>query len=105
VASLFSGAGGLDIGFSTLPEFDLTLHTDIDQVAIRTLRTNGEYGKYIHEDCIIKQEDIAEYEGEDLGPGDVDFVIGGPPCQPFSAAARRAGGFAGADSEEGQLFL
>jgi DNA (cytosine-5)-methyltransferase 1 len=105
VASLFSGAGGLDIGFSTLPEFDLTFHTDIDQVAIRTLRTNGEYGKYIHEDCIIKQEDIAEYEGEDLGPGDVDFVIGGPPCQPFSAAARRAGGFAGADSEEGQLFL
>jgi DNA (cytosine-5)-methyltransferase 1 len=105
VASLFSGAGGLDIGFSTLPEFDVTFHTDIDEVAIRTLSANAEDGEYIHEDSTIEQEDITEYEGDDLSPGDVDFVIGGPPCQPFSAAARRAGGFAGAESDEGQLFL
>lgn len=104
VASLFTGAGGLDIGFSNLPEFEVIFHTDIDDIAIETLQTNAERGKYIHEESIIRHTDITEYDGRDLEPGDVDLVIGGPPCQPFSAAARRAGGFAGADSDEGQLF-
>ncbi len=104
VASLFTGAGGLDIGFSNLPEFEVIFHTDIDNIAIETLRANKEEGKYIHEDSIINGTDIKEYDGGDLEPGDVDLVIGGPPCQPFSAAARRSGGFAGADSEDGQLF-
>jgi DNA (cytosine-5)-methyltransferase 1 len=104
VASLFTGAGGLDIGFSNLPEFEIIFHTDIDDIAIETLQTNAERGKYVHENSTIIRTDITEYDGRDLKPGDVDLVIGGPPCQPFSAAARRAGGFAGADSEDGQLF-
>jgi DNA (cytosine-5)-methyltransferase 1 len=104
VASLFTGAGGLDIGFSNLPEYEVIFHTDIDDVAIETLQANAERGEYVHEDSIIRHTDITEYDGRDLKPGDVDLVIGGPPCQPFSAAARRAGGFAGADSDDGQLF-
>ncbi|MFA9504069.1 DNA cytosine methyltransferase [Natrinema sp. H-ect1] len=104
VASLFTGAGGLDIGFSTLSEFDVRFHTDIDDIAIDTLRTNAERGSYIDDDAIIERTDITEYDGGDLEPDEVDLVIGGPPCQPFSAAARRSGGFAGADSEDGQLF-
>ncbi|ELY81492.1 hypothetical protein C488_01749, partial [Natrinema pellirubrum DSM 15624] len=44
VASLFTGAGGLDIGFSTLSEFDVRFHTDIDDIAIDTLRTNAARG-------------------------------------------------------------
>ena len=104
VASLFTGAGGLDIGFSNLPEYEVIFHTDIDEIAIETLQANAEEGKYIHEDSIIRHTDITEYDGRDFEPGDVDLVVGGPPCQPFSAAARRSGGFAGADSEDGQLF-
>lgn len=104
VASLFTGAGGLDIGFSNLPDYEVIFHTDIDDIAIETLQANAEEGKYIHEDSIIRHTDITEYDGRDLEPGDVDLVVGGPPCQPFSAAARRSGGFAGADSEDGQLF-
>lgn len=104
VASLFSGAGGLDIGFSSLSEFEVIFHTDIDSVAIETLRANADRGEYVHENSLIKQADITGYNGGDLDREEVDLVIGGPPCQPFSAAARRSGGFEGADSEDGQLF-
>jgi DNA (cytosine-5)-methyltransferase 1 len=34
----------------------------------------------------------------------VDFVIGGPPCQTFSAAGRRAAGVAGTTDRRGTLF-
>jgi len=34
----------------------------------------------------------------------IDFIIGGPPCQTFSAAGRRASGVSGLDDPRGQLF-
>jgi DNA (cytosine-5)-methyltransferase 1 len=34
----------------------------------------------------------------------VDFIIGGPPCQTFSAAGRRASGVKGTTDSRGQLF-
>ncbi|ELZ62267.1 MULTISPECIES: DNA cytosine methyltransferase [Halorubrum] len=105
VASLFTGAGGLDIGFSNLSEFEVIFHLDIMDVAVQTLETNAKADTdYVEEDSIIRHKDVTEYDGEDLGKADVDLVIGGPPCQPFSAAARRAGGIEGTESDEGSLF-
>lgn len=114
VASLFSGAGGLDIGFSENPAFEIALHLDVDETAVETLEANR--GTYVDEDAVLLCEDIREVADAVLDDrpnefdipatlGDeVDFIIGGPPCQPFSAAARRAGGTEGTDSEEGRLF-
>ncbi|MHC5831161.1 MAG: DNA cytosine methyltransferase, partial [Nostoc sp.] len=46
--------------------------------------------------------DIREYLPEsDLT---VDFIIGGPPCQTFSAAGRRAAGVSGTTDVRGTLF-
>lgn len=105
VASLFTGAGGLDIGFSTLPEFEVIFHLDVMDVAVQTLKTNAKAdADYVEEDSIIRHKDVTEYDGEDLDKADVDLIVGGPPCQPFSAAARRAGGIEGTESDEGSLF-
>jgi DNA (cytosine-5)-methyltransferase 1 len=35
---------------------------------------------------------------------DIDFIIGGPPCQTFSAAGARASGVNGMDDRRGTLF-
>jgi DNA (cytosine-5)-methyltransferase 1 len=105
VASLFTGAGGLDLGFSNLSDFEVIFHLDVMDVAVQTLETNAEADtNYIEEGSIIRHGDITEYGGEDLDKGDVDLIIGGPPCQPFSAAARRSGGIEGTESDEGSLF-
>lgn len=116
IASVFSGAGGLDIGFSLVPKFEILFHIDIDETATESLRANQTPEGYVHEDARILQGDLREFVSDlqagkydmwELEPdfGDqIDLLIGGPPCKPFSAAARRTGGTEGTDSNEGQLF-
>lgn len=98
--SLFSGAGGLDIGFSDAG-FDIIGSVEIEKKFCATLELNSGTGKrfsHSHVNCI----DIREFSG--AGLGDVDFVIGGPPCQTFSAAGRRANGVLGTTDARGVLF-
>lgn len=98
--SLFSGAGGLDIGFHDLG-FDIIESVEIEQKFCNTLMLNSGEGKKFSSskpNCI----DIREYSGENLGK--IDFIIGGPPCQTFSAAGRRQGGVLGTTDARGVLF-
>ncbi|NER38882.1 MAG: DNA cytosine methyltransferase [Oscillatoria sp. SIO1A7] len=98
--SLFSGGGGLDIAFHDCG-FDIVAMVEVEAKYVRTLQQNTEPGKWLEGSkpiCI----DIREY----LPPSDlkVDFIIGGPPCQTFSAAGRRAAGVAGTNDARGNLF-
>ncbi len=98
--SLFSGAGGLDIGFHDLG-FDIIESVEIEQKFCNTLILNSGEGKKFPSskpNCI----DIREYSGDNLGK--IDFIIGGPPCQTFSAAGRRQGGVLGTTDARGVLF-
>lgn len=98
--SLFSGAGGLDIGFHDLG-FDIIESVEIESKFAETLKINsGEGKKFEHSkvNCI----DIREYSADNIG--DIDFIIGGPPCQTFSAAGRRASGVLGTSDARGVLF-
>lgn len=98
--SLFSGAGGLDIGFHDLG-FDIIESVEIEQKFCDTLFLNSGEGKKFPSskpNCI----DIRQYRGENLGK--IDFIIGGPPCQTFSAAGRRQGGVLGTTDARGVLF-
>lgn len=98
--SLFSGAGGLDIGFSDIG-FEIVNSVEIEQKFCETLEQNTGAGKRFSNSkvsCI----DIREFEGTDLGK--IDFIIGGPPCQTFSAAGRRANGVLGTTDARGVLF-
>lgn len=98
--SLFSGAGGLDIGFNDVG-FDIVESVEIEEKFCQTLELNSGEGKRFSNskvNCI----DIREYTGKKLGK--IDFIIGGPPCQTFSAAGRRANGVLGTTDARGVLF-
>ena len=81
--SLFSGAGGLDIG-SMLAGVDVMVATDLDPDCVRTLRANpGWHGGSILQGDLRK---ISSKRLDKLCQQEYDrlIVIGGAPCQPFS---------------------
>ncbi|SDR09173.1 DNA (cytosine-5)-methyltransferase 1 [Rhizobiales bacterium GAS113] len=76
--SLFTGAGGLDYGFEAAG-FRTSVAVEIDARCCETLRANRSWP--------VIQEDLNAVSTETLlkrVPGEVDALIGGPPCQPFS---------------------
>lgn len=93
--SLFSGAGGLDVGVDSTGEFELLAAVELEEQYCETLRRNRDAGLFGTHETKILQRDISELEPtellEELGISvdDVDVLIGGPPCQSFSTAGRR----------------
>lgn len=101
VLSLFSGIGGIDLGFHKAG-FEIVATLDFDPKTCRTLEANR--GKWISDETKVVEGDITTITPKDLYDGPVDFVIGGPPCQTFSAIGRRAGGAMGTKDARGELF-
>lgn len=84
VISLFTGAGGLDIGLKKAG-FDIAVAVESDQYCCDTLRANHDFTileKDIHD---LSSQDILKASG--LSVGEADLLAGGPPCQPFSKSA------------------
>ena len=78
--SLFSGAGGMDVGFDRAG-FEVLAGNEIDPFACKTYRANHLKSE-LHEGDIDQCMDrLAAYQG-------VDVVFGGPPCQVFSVAGK-----------------
>lgn len=100
VASFFAGCGGLDLGFVE-HGYKIVYATDFDEDCVNTLKKNR--GLSVSHDAIITCEDIRSIDLKKL-PKSIDLVIGGPPCQSFSASGRRAGGASGRLDERGNLF-
>ncbi len=103
VLSLFSGAGGLDIGFHNAG-FNLVGCVEIEKLFCKTLEQNRATGKYISAGCQVFNQNIATFDVSQLSTKEIDFVIGGPPCQTYSASGRRIGGAPGLDDDRGKLF-
>lgn len=78
--SLFSGAGLLDAGFSEAG-FDLAFALELDKEASETYRHN--FGEHIH------TGDITTFDKEEFNRIGAPVMIGGSPCQGFSAANRK----------------
>jgi DNA (cytosine-5)-methyltransferase 1 len=98
--SLFSGMGGLDIAFHDAG-FSISHAVEIEERFAATLSANVGSGRYLEGTQVICG-DIREFQpAKDYK---VDFIIGGPPCQSFSAAGRRVAGVAGTQDERGVLF-
>lgn len=98
--SLFSGGGGLDLGFEKAG-FNILLATDFNHECCETLKLNR--GETLSVNLVVLEEDITKLKLSTL-PRDIDMIIGGPPCQSFSASGRRAGGAAGKLDARGNLF-
>ena len=91
IISLFSGCGGLDLGFERAG-FDIPVANEYDPTIWETYRVNHPSTKLIEGDIrYIKESDL---------PNDVDGIIGGPPCQSWS----EAGSLRGINDSRGKLF-
>lgn len=101
MVSLFSGAGGLDLGLETAG-FSTVLATDIDEHSCATLNCGKaasadklvpflRYAQIVRED--VTSDGIAELILRKTGckRGEIALMAGGPPCQAFSVFGQRRG--------------
>ena len=96
VISLFSGCGGLDLGFERAG-FNIPVANEIDKTIWDTFKANHPKTHLIEGDVRqVTKEDIVQYID-----GEVDGIIGGPPCQSWS----EAGSLKGIKDARGQLFF
>ena len=82
VLDLFSGCGGLSLGFK-MAGFEIAGAIDHDKDSIETLKKNFGSGNFFVKDIneINKEFIVKNFKN-------IDVIIGGPPCQGFSNANR-----------------
>ncbi len=91
ICSLFSGIGGIDLGFKQAG-FDIAWANEYDSAACKTYRHN--FG-----DEHLVEGDIRKISADTIP--DFDVLTAGFPCQPFSIAGRQKG----FNDKRGNLFF
>ena len=105
VISMFSGCGGMDLGFSqefaycgsvfpALP-YRIVWANDSDRYAVEVYNHNFEA------DLIPSDVKTVQFDDVDTGGNEIDVLIGGFPCQEFSLSGPRNG----LSSDRGKLYL
>jgi DNA (cytosine-5)-methyltransferase 1 len=85
--ALFAGAGGLDLGVEQAG-YSVVFAVEKDPVAVQTLNRNRD--RFFPSLPVVRPLDITELDPQDLmreigvQPGEIDLVVGGPPCVAFS---------------------
>lgn len=93
ILSLFSGCGGLDLGFKKA-NFDIVAANEFDKTIWKTFELN-------HPETSLIKKDIRKIDADIDLPKNIDGIIGGPPCQSWS----EAGSLKGINDERGKLFF
>ena len=91
VVSLFSGSGGLDLGFQKAG-FEIIWANEFDKSIWETYEKN-------HPNTILDRRSIVEVHSSEVP--NCDGIIGGPPCQSWS----EAGSLRGIEDKRGRLFF
>lgn len=94
LAEFFSGCGGTSRGFARSGRFDILLGNDVKSKALKTFEYNHKgterEPEVINED--LRKLDIAKIlnslKRQGVGKGELDCLLGGPPCQGFSQLRR-----------------
>ena len=81
VGSLFSGIGGIDLGFEQAG-FEIAWANEVDAAACKTYRHN-------FPNTLLIKGDIRNINPDDLQ--DIDVLVAGFPCQPFSVMGYQRG--------------
>ena len=85
---------GLDIGIERTGKFEILACLEIEPAYCETIRGNQNAGR-LPQQLRIYQEDICEISPEKvmsecgLKPGELDLLVGGPPCQSYSTTGKR----------------
>ena len=114
VLSLFSGAGGMDLGFSggfqflnevySQNPFNLLFANDIFKQAVDVYETNFEHSVERKSIVDLNKSDIdhkIKENANSLEVPEIDVLLGGFPCQTFSYSGKRGG----LSDPRGQLYL
>jgi len=94
VVSLFSGGMGLDLGLEQTGHFRVRACVEKEHAFCETIRLNRKAGR-LGSDLALFEGDISAVDPHevlskiDLKPGELDLLVGGPPCQTFSTVGRR----------------
>lgn len=91
VVSLFSGVGGLDLGFEQAG-FNIVWANDFDKDVWETFEKN-------HPKTALNRKSICDVDVQEIPP--CIGIIGGPPCQSWSEAGAKRG----IEDERGLLFF
>ena len=83
VIDLFAGAGGLSLGFEQTGKFEIKVAVEKNLDYQETYKKNSPSVKMYSDVCDI------DYDKINKEFGDIDVVIGGPPCQGFSTSNRK----------------
>ena len=78
--SLFTGAGGMDIGFEKAGVTTIFAN-ELMKEAAETYNANHQQGIMVNENIYNVLDGLGQYKG-------ATFVFGGPPCQGFSVAGK-----------------
>lgn len=98
VLDLFAGVGGLSYGFAHDPYFEIVAANELLPNMATAYSMN-------HPSVKMYNKDIKDFSLKDLTAdlgirkGDVDIVVGGPPCQAYSTVGKRL-----IDDPRGKLF-
>lgn len=98
VVDLFAGVGGLSYGFAHDNDFEIIAANELLPNMAKAYALN-------HPKVKVYCKDIKDFGIEDLKKdfgiscGDVDLVVGGPPCQAYSTVGKRL-----IDDPRGKLF-
>jgi DNA (cytosine-5)-methyltransferase 1 len=92
--SFFSGCLGLDLGFHAAGFRCLSLN-EFNRHAAATIEQNlyrfGSTPPRLYTESMLDLTPERIMHDLDIVPGEVDVMIGGPPCQSFSVAGKRGG--------------